>query len=77
MLAATGRPKEEFQMKARFTFGVIGSLLIATLAWSATNLNSSKSNIYRLTYPGDLVSQEQAKAILAELDKWVQQMKQG
>jgi hypothetical protein len=56
-------------MKARFTFGVIAPLLIATVAWAATNLNSSKSNLYRLTYPSDLVSREQAKAILAELDK--------
>jgi hypothetical protein len=56
-------------MKARFTSGMIGILLIATLAWAATNLNSSKSNIYRLTYPSDLVSRDQAKAILAELDK--------
>lgn len=55
-------------MKARFTFAVIASL-IATLAWAATNLNSSKSNIYRLTYPSDLVSRDQAKALLAELDK--------
>jgi hypothetical protein len=36
---------------------------------AATNLNSSRSNIYRLTYPGDLVSRDQAKAILAELDR--------
>jgi hypothetical protein len=57
-----------FQMKARFTFGVIASLFIASLAWAATNLNSSKSNIYRLTYPSDLLSRDQAKAILAELD---------
>jgi hypothetical protein len=56
-------------MKPRFTLGVIASLLIATLAWAAINLNSSKSNIYRLTYPSDLVSRDQAKAILAELDK--------
>jgi hypothetical protein len=56
-------------MKPRFTVGVIASLLIATLAWAATNLNSSRSNIYRLTYPTDLVSGDQAKAILAELDK--------
>jgi len=56
-------------MKARFTFGVIGSLLIAMLAWAATNLNSSRSSIYRLTYPSDLVSWSQAKAIRAELDK--------
>jgi hypothetical protein len=44
-------------------------LFIASLSWAATNLNSSKSNIYRLTYPSDLVSRDQAKAILAELDK--------
>jgi hypothetical protein len=56
-------------MKARLPFGVIASLLIATLASAATNLNSSRSNIYRLTYPTDLVSADQAKAILAELDK--------
>jgi hypothetical protein len=56
-------------MKPRFTVGVIASLLIATLVGAATNLNSSKSNTYRLTYPTDLVSGDQAKAILAELDK--------
>ena len=56
-------------MKPRFTLGVIAPLLIATVAWAATNLNSSKSNVYRLTYPSDLVSREQAKAILEELDK--------
>ena len=56
-------------MKARLPFGVIVSLFVATLALAATNLNSSRSNIYRLTYPSDLVSRDQAKAILAELDK--------
>ena len=56
-------------MKTRFTFCVFASLLIAAAAWAATNLNSSKSNIYRLTYPSDLVSPTQAKAILADLDK--------
>ena len=56
-------------MKSRFTVSVIASLLIASLAPAATNLNSSRSNIYRLTYPTDLVSADQAKAILAELDK--------
>jgi hypothetical protein len=56
-------------MKSRFTVSVFASLLIATLASAATNLNSSKSNIYRLTYPTDLVSADQAKAILGELDK--------
>jgi len=56
-------------MKAGLIFAVIASLLVATLASAATNLNSSRSNIYRLTYPSDLVSQDQAKAILADLDK--------
>ena len=56
-------------MKARFTFCVLASLLIAAAAWAATNLNSSKSNIYRLTYPSDIASPAQVKAILAELDK--------
>jgi len=56
-------------MKARFTFGVMAFLLVATAAWASINLNSSRSNIYRLTYPSDLVSPDQAKAILAALDK--------
>jgi hypothetical protein len=56
-------------MKTRFTFGVIASLVIAAAAWASINLNSSRSNVYRLTYPSDLVSPDQAKAILAALDK--------
>ena len=56
-------------MKTRLILNVIAVSSIATLAWAATNLNSSRSNIYRLTYPSDLVSGDQAKAILAELDK--------
>ena len=56
-------------MKTRFAFCVFASLLIAAAAWAATNLNSSKSNIYRLTYPSDLASPTQVKAILADLDK--------
>lgn len=56
-------------MKARLTFTVSAVLLITALASAATNLNSSRSNIYRLTCPTDLVSQDQAKALLAELDK--------
>lgn len=39
------------------------------LSQAATNLNSSRSNVYRLTYPTDLVRPEQVKAILAELDR--------
>jgi hypothetical protein len=56
-------------MKARYTSCVLASLLIAAVAWASINLNSSRSNIYRLTYPSDLVSPAQAKAILADLDK--------
>ena len=54
-----------------YIFGAIASLLVTmvSISWAATNLNSSKSNVYRLVYPGDLVTQEQASAILAELDK--------
>lgn len=56
-------------MNARFTSLVLVSILFAATAGAATNLNSSKSNVYRLTYPGDLASPVQAKALLAELDK--------
>ena len=56
-------------MKARFAFGVIVSLIIAAPVLASINLNSSRSNIYRLTYPSDLATSAQAKAILAELDK--------
>jgi hypothetical protein len=42
---------------------------ILSLSWAATNLNSSRSNIYRLTYPTDLMSGAQARAILADLDQ--------
>jgi hypothetical protein len=56
-------------MKARYTSCVLASLLIAAVAWASINLNSSRSNIYRLTYPSDLASPAQVKAILADLDK--------
>lgn len=56
-------------MKTRFAWAAVAAMFVATLAWSATNLNSSRSNVYRLTYPTDLVSAAQAKAMLAELDK--------
>ena len=59
-------------MKPFATLAAIAGLLVTmlSLSWAATNLNSSRSNIYRLTYPVDLVSGAQAKAILAELDKF-------
>ena len=56
-------------MKARLTSWVLASLLVATAAWAASNLNLSKSNLYRLTYASDLVNSAQATALLAELDR--------
>ncbi len=56
-------------MRRWFLSSVIATLFIAMPAWAVVNLNSSKSNIYRLTYPTDLISQAQAHAILAELDR--------
>lgn len=44
-------------------------LIIAPVLQAAANLNSSRSNIYRLTYSADLTSVDQAKAMLADLDK--------
>ena len=51
--------------------GPVSALLmaIASLSWAAANLNSSKSNIYRVTYDTTIVSPTQASAMLAELDK--------
>ena len=43
-------------------------MAIASLSHGATNLNSSKSNIYRLVY-APAVTPAQATAILAELDR--------
>ncbi|MHB1283706.1 MAG: hypothetical protein ACYCZI_07525 [Metallibacterium scheffleri] len=44
-------------------------MLFATIAAAASNLNLSKSNIYRLTYPSELASPVQVQAMLAELDR--------
>jgi hypothetical protein len=58
-------------MKRLRSSGTVAGLLVltATIVQGATNLNSSRSNIYRLTYPADLASVDQAKALLVELDK--------
>ena len=56
-------------MTARYTSCVLALLLVAATAGASINLNSSRSNIYRLTYPSDLASPAQVKAILADLDK--------
>ena len=53
-----------------FLVGALTSLVVtlASVSYAATNLNSSRSNIYRLVYP-PVVTAAQATAILAELDK--------
>ena len=58
-------------MRRLFPIVVITGLLVTTvsIAWAATNLNSSRSNNYRLVYPADVVTSAQAASILAELDK--------
>ena len=60
-----------FVMKPLLTLGTLAGLVVTllSLSWAAANLNSSKSNAYRLTYPTDLVSPAQAQAMLADLDK--------
>jgi len=56
-------------MRSRFTLCVLASLLFATVAWASSNLNSSRSNVYRVTYSGDAASPAQVQAMLAELDR--------
>jgi hypothetical protein len=58
-------------MRRLVLVGIIGSLLVAvgSMAWAATNLNSSRSNIYRLVHDTTEVTPAQAASILAQLDK--------
>lgn len=58
-------------MKRLFILAATGSFMMVmlSLSWAATNLNSSRSNIYRMVYDADVVSKAQATALLAELDK--------
>lgn len=57
-------------MKRLFFVCAIAGLIVAmgSIAWAATNLNSSKSNIYRVTTDAAVTS-AQAAAIGAALDK--------
>lgn len=59
------------KMKPLFMLGAITTLLGVTLSlsWAAINLNSSKSNVYRLVSDDKVISQTQATAMLEELDK--------
>ncbi|MGH7800414.1 MAG: hypothetical protein ACREOW_07255 [Thermodesulfobacteriota bacterium] len=58
-------------MRRLFLVGAITTLLVAigSVAWAAINLNSSKSNIYRVTYDTTAVTPTQAAAVLQELGK--------
>lgn len=48
---------------------ILALVVLGSISWAAISLNSSRSNIYRLFFPPDLVTQAQAAAILAALDK--------
>ena len=58
-------------MPQRMVLAVLAGLALLTAVPSAaaTHLNSSRSNIYRLTYPTELIADDQVKALLADLDK--------
>jgi len=58
-----------FPMKHLTRTAAVLVLGMASLAGAVINLNSSRSNIYRLTYSTTLVTPAQATAILADLDK--------
>ena len=63
------------QMRKFFSAGTVTSLLLLTAlsTLAATNLNSSRSNIYRLIYPSDVVTSSQATSILTDLETATQQ----
>jgi len=42
---------------------------LASISWASSNLNSSRSNAFRLFYNDALMSQAQADALLADMDK--------
>jgi hypothetical protein len=47
---------------------LVSCWVLAAPVSASINLNSSRSNIYRLVYPNELLNQEQAKSLLAALD---------
>ena len=58
-------------MRRPFLIGVIMGLLVAmaSIPYAAINLNSSKSNVYRMVYPTNVVNSTQAAEALRELDQ--------
>lgn len=63
-------------MKLLLILGAISGLLmtIASLSWAKSNLNSSRSNIYRIIYDDQVMTQSQATAIGGALDKMGQRV---
>jgi hypothetical protein len=57
-------------MKKLLTLALTLALVaLGSISWASINLNSSRSNVYLLIYPADVMSQAQATAIVAEFDK--------
>jgi hypothetical protein len=56
-------------MKRSLIFSVIGMLFTAPLALASINLNSSRSNVYRMITPAPLVNQPNVVKMLAAMDK--------
>jgi len=58
-------------MRRLVLVSAIASLIVAVrpMAWAATNLNLSKSNVNRVVYDTTAVTLAQAASILADLDK--------
>ena len=62
-------------MRRFFSASTVTNLLLLTAlsTIAATNLNSSRSNIYRLIYPSEVVTSSQATSILTDLETATQQ----
>jgi len=58
---------EQFMRVAVCAALLVGSTVVVSDA--AVNLNTSRSNAYRVTYHSDVASDAQVRAMLAELDK--------
>ena len=59
-------------MRRSGRLGALAGVLAAaalTAAAATSNLNLSKSNLYRLTYHANLLTDAQARSLLAELDR--------
>jgi hypothetical protein len=58
-------------MKRLFLVGAVSILMLTSVStlWAKGNLNSSRSNIYRMVYDGDVVTPAQATTLLTELNK--------